>query len=278
MREYRWGIGLVLAAIVLIALTMPSGMSDGLKGFTREALSPLQYAVSGVSLRLKEAVDVIRGISTAALTHKELVAEVAHLRNDHMELERLRTENRALRRSLVFTEKHRQTLMPCEVIGRDISGWWRTIRVSMGRRHGVSMHDAVITYDGLIGKVIALSDSTADVLLIADPTCRIAGLVAGSGLHGVVYGQGTRRGQIVLRMDYLNKDGALKQGDKVFTSGLGGIFPADLLIGYIEEIYRDELGLYQYAELAPAASMGNIDIAFIIREEYPPSDEEEGRR
>jgi rod shape-determining protein MreC len=65
-------------------------------------------------------------------------------------------------------------------------------------------------------------------------------------------------------MDFILKDADIQRGDEVVTSGLGGVYPAGLLIGYVGRVYRDRTGLFQYADIVPAADLRSLDVVFVV--------------
>ena len=75
------------------------------------------------------------------------------------------------------------------------------------------------------------------------------------------------KGYPVVRMEFIHKDTPVRVGDEVVTSGLGGVFPRDVLIGYIETIHTDEAGLYQIADILPQAVINLTDVVFVSEEE-----------
>ena len=117
----------------------------------------------------------------------------------------------------------------------------------------------------MASRALSLSAHSADVLLLSDPSCRLSALVPRSDAHGVLFGRRVRRGgQPVYRMEFIDKDADLKVGDEVVTSGLGGLFPGGLLVGYIETVEDDRSGLYQVADVLPAADLGHLRVVFVV--------------
>lgn len=268
MRERSVVVWVVLAAVLLAVLNLPASVSQRVKSVLREGLAPLQQAVTGVTRKLSETGRAIRGIGDMADENRLMAAELVYLRNEVRDLKPLEEENLELRRQLEFTRRSPRKLIACEVIARDISGWWHTIRLNRGTGDGVVADMAVVTLDGLVGKTIQVSSRTADVLLISDPSCRVSARIARTGSFGVVVGTGeTGGGRVVCVMEFMNKNVPILEGDEVLTSGLGGVFPKGLLIGYVERVYRDEAGLFQRADVVPKADLGVLTYVFAVQEE-----------
>jgi len=268
MRDRGFVLWVVLAAVLLTVLNLPGPVSREAKAIFREGVVPLQRALSTFSRKISHGFTSVRGIGDLVDQNQLMSAELVHLRNEVRDLQLLETENCELRKQLQFIERSPRKLISCEVIARDISGWWQTIRLSKGASEGVAPDMAVVTLDGLIGKIISGSSRTADVLLISDPSCKVSAQIVRTGSFGVLRGtggSGSRRP--VCAMEFINKNLTIQEGDEVVTSGLGGVFPKGLLIGYVERIYPDDTGLFQRADVLPKADLDVLDYVFVVAEE-----------
>jgi len=264
LRDRKFILLLTLASILLVLLNLPAPVSRKVESSVREGISPLQQAVSGFGARIKEALIALRGLGGLARENRELSSEMVRLQNETRLLRSLAAENSELRKQLGFAQRNVNEYIPCEVTGRDVSGWWQTIRLSKGVGDRVGENRAVISAEGLVGKTIDVSVHTADVLLISDPACKVSAKISRTGAFGIVTGRGVSpRGRAVCRMEFINKNISVLPGDEVFTSGLGGVFPQGLLIGYVEKVYTDRDGLYQSAEIEPKADLGMVSYVFV---------------
>ena len=135
---------------------------------------------------------------------------------------------------------------------------------------------AVTSIDGLIGRTTAVARHSCDVLLITDPSCKVACKVVRNGAFGIMQGAGIALGGgVSLEMlasakpcdlDYVSTTYELQPRDVVHTSGLGGVFPEGLPVGRVGEVRLDPSGLYQQAEILPSANIGAIKYAFVVIE------------
>lgn len=271
-----WAIALLLTLVLLIF-----GSTRGwLHRSAREGTYPfengaawLKYRVWGRAVRLWTASGVLsRNIS--------LEAEISRLRMDAAMLEQVASENSELRRQLGLPPREQGRLEPCLVLSSGGStGWWRQVRLNKGEAHGLAVGDAVLTVDGLVGRVAALSGSTADVRLITDANSRIAcqldpvspetGVV-----RGILQGSGWRAGPAELpeflhvieplRLRYLDRDVKPPPRTRVVTSGLGGGLPAGLLVGYLLDSAVDENVLYRTGDVMPATDVNALSLVFVL--------------
>ncbi len=265
MRERGVIVWIGLLALLLVLLNLPLPLARQAKAAVREGLAPLHEALAGLALRVREAAGTVRGLGGLARQNRELQAETFRLRNELRALQAQGLENVELRELLGFRARTAYPLVACEVIARDASGWWQAVRLNRGLRDGVGIDRAVVTPDGLAGRTFDATANTCDVLLLSDPNCRVSAHLPRSGSFGVVAGQGVGHdGAVRFRMDFINRNHEVRPGDEVVTSGLGGVFPADLSIGYVEAVETDESGLYRRAIILPKADIGRLRHAFVL--------------
>lgn len=265
VREKRFLVWMAFAVIMIAALSLPSALQSRIGDVSREVVAPLQSGLSIFGSRLREASLAIRGLGGMAAQNREMSQELTRLRNEVRVGRALASENRRLRAALQLRQTYPDELIPSEVVARDITGWWRTVRVAKDSGVEVPVNSTAITADGLVGKVVSSSRNTADILLVSDPTCRVSVRIERVGVSGVLSGvHSLGKGRALCRLDFINKDVEVRVGDEVVTSGLGGIFPKGLLVGRIARVYRGPAGLYQYADVVPSADLSNLNIVFLI--------------
>ncbi len=266
----------VAAGLALLLLfNLPGGCTARIKGIFKDPLTPLQKGFVKISQSLKEGIGAVRGLGGLLEENSRLSEEVIYLQAKQVELENLEQENRHLQDQLDFYNRQKHPLIPCQVTARTISGWWQSMRLDKGRTQGVEANRAVISPDGLVGRTAEVSAHTADVLLLSDPACKVSARVSRTGSFGLVTGRGVNSmGYPVARMQFIHKDAPVQAGDAVVTSGLGGVFPKNILIGYIENVVTEETGLYQVADIIPKAVTELMDVVFVAAKEENAEAEE----
>ncbi len=268
MKDRRWIALCAIGLIVLAMMNLSDSASLRVKGVVRDGISPLQGVLRGGVRELREIFRYIRGIGDLALENRALSEEIVYLRGEMRMARELDRDNQMLRDSLEFVRRFPNRLISCEVVGRDSTGWWQTVRLDKGASSGVTEGRAVITPDGLIGRTVSVSDRTADVLLLSDPSCKVSVRLDRSGVFGVVSGLGNKPGeQPACRMDYILRDADVVEGDEVVTSGMGGLFPKGLIVGRVQRLEMSEGGLYQVAWVESAAPLGELEYAFVTATE-----------
>ncbi|MGF1569750.1 MAG: rod shape-determining protein MreC [Nodosilinea sp.] len=144
----------------------------------------------------------------------------------------LENQNRALQTLDTYETSLTGPGVTAAVIGRAADHWWQQVVVNQGSRHGVAPGHVVTGPGGLVGRVVAVSPSTARVLLISDPTSRVGAKVSRSRVMGVVRGQSNNR----VIMEFFEKSPDVKAGDVIVTSSYSRLFPRDVPIGRIESL------------------------------------------
>jgi rod shape-determining protein MreC len=199
------------------------------------------------------------------------------LREENRELKRLvsglRQENNRLREA-VLAEERLKKLSPvqseypsrsivAQVYGRDPSSWFKTVLVDKGGENEISKDLAVVAADGLVGRVMEVSAHTAKVLLITDPNSAVDVILQRSRSQAIMEG---RRDEACI-LKYVQKSDDVQVGDKVITSGMGGIFPKGILTGTVTKVDRKRQGIFQYVEVTPAVDFSRLEEVLILGEE-----------
>lgn len=266
---------IILAVVILLNLPVPASLQ--LKAGTQDALVPFQNLLTFLLIRGRNLVAVVSGESMGGPEVTDLLTENAQLRYELEQMEEIRRDNVALRKMFAFRNRQSRQLQLAEIISRgDVGGWWHTVTLNRGSRNGVLPQAAVITTEGLVGRVLTVSRRTSIVLMITDPACRVSCRIAGSDAFGVVSGTGVAfdgeahlqmlTAPEPLRMSYVSRNYEVERGDTVVTSGLGGVFPEGLIVGDVLKSDVDASGLYQRFRVSPAAHLATLRYVFVVGE------------
>jgi len=236
----------------------------------------LKLAVGGLFLPLFGLAGSAQGLADqggqALVSRRALLRQVAQLQEEN---QRLRAqvqqgdlalrENNRLRQLLGWQQQSPWRLKPARVIARDTANWWQTVRIDVGQRDGVRPDSPVLTAEGLVGRVSEVAHTTSQVVLIGDPKCRVAVVVRETGEHGVV--SAASRGVLdhrLMDLTHLPRNSALKPGQTVYTSGLGGVFPAGLPVGAIVDSQSVAYGLYREARVKMAVDSSRLEEVMVL--------------
>lgn len=170
------------------------------------------------------------------------------------------SENNRLRKLLSLKEHSSAKLISAEIIGRDPLGWFKTVLINKGASAGIKKNQAVITPQGIVGRILDAADDTAKVLLITDINSSVDALVQRTRARGIVGGRASN----LCELKYVSVSDDVGLGDLVVTSGLCGIFSRGLPIGRVGRIEKDSLGLFRHVELTPSASLNRLEEVCVI--------------
>lgn len=192
--------------------------------------------------------------------NKILRENIENLEKGLLNLQELRLENERLKQLLGFSKSGKRKVVPAMVIARDPLGLRDAIIIDKGKRHNVRKDMVVISGNGLVGRVRESGWGIARVLLITDRDSVVSGIVQRTRHEGAVVGMGS-----VLIMKYLDLNCDVEEGDKVISSGFGGVFEKGILIGEVVSVDKDVSGLYLNATIKPEVDMLRLEEVLVIR-------------
>jgi len=188
----------------------------------------------------------------------KLVDENARIRGELEGAKRDAQRAAQLEKLLALKDRSKVPSLAARVIGAESSPFFRVLRIRLDRGEDeVKPGMPVLAPEGVVGRVQRVAGPYCDVLLAVDPKCAIDAVISRTGARGILRGVAAEdryRG----RIEYLLKKDEVEVGDLVVTSGIGGPFPRDLPLGAVSKVTKNEVGLYQEAEVAPAVDFGRL--------------------
>lgn len=254
----------VLGAGLLLVL-LPSRLNDQLKRAVGWFYLPLVGAANGVEEIGHQSRAYITPRSSLLSEIVRLRQEVQRFRVREFQLAGLHRQNARFRKLVEWQVQQPWNLKLGRVIGDDPANWWRGVTLDIGGDDGIRVDDAVLTEQGLIGKVVSVSAGRSKVALLGDPNCRVAAVIEDSGHGGIVTptGQGAINRRIV-ELKHLPSDSNLEPGGEVSTSGAGGVFPSGIPIGRLIDSQSYDFGLYSGARVRLLADLDRLDYVWVI--------------
>jgi len=240
----------------------PKRVQDLQTGFLN-LLSPFLKTGSGMQLKVAEFTEGVKTLQQLEAEVRELRVENNHLKASNQLLRDLSEENERFRAALGYIERSNYQLLPARVISRDSSTWWNTVKINRGSEHGIEPDMAVLTDQGLVGKTTTVGSSVTVVLLLVDESCKVAANVQGTPAQGILAGSRssmTNKPSVVL--GFLSRDADLTEGQRVYSSGVGGVFPPGIFLGTVKDFEIREL--QGQAEVVPAVDFGKLQDVFVV--------------
>ena len=261
---------------ILIFLLALSLISANLH--SRDNMSFFESLVVGITAPVQKVVwgvidgigSIWRGYFYLVGLEKENQALKKELQDLKLQMNRYREAdlaNQRLRALLNFKKSIATPLLPAQLVAFDPSGWFQTILIDKGRNDGVVQDMAVVSAEGLVGRVIGVSNHHAKVLLILDGNSAVDAYIQRSRARGVLVGLGRE----LCLLKYVQRNEDVQVGDKVISSGMGGVFPKGLLVGTVQEVVRGSSGLFQRVEVEPAVNFSRLEEVMVVIQ--PPAEE-----
>ena len=258
---------LIIAAILLVSL--------GGAGVLRPVLSLVTAPLAPAGRALTSGVQSVVGRAQqrqdyAALEDKleEYERIIADLQEEVVYLREIERDYDRLSGLVDYKAQHLdQNLVTADVIGRDTSSYNRWIIINRGTRDGIRVGNPVISNLGLVGRVERAVASMSWVRLVNDPGSAVNARLQKAGAEGTVIGQ--LQGD--LRMEYIPQEAVVEPGDVIVTSGLGGTFPANVVIGHVRSVRRQQATFFQAATVRPAVDFDDLRMVAVVTA-FEPAD------
>ena len=192
--------------------------------------------------------------------NQRLKQEIGLMKRQLFEAEELYLENIRLRELLDFKERSVYSLTAASVIGYDPSNLTSIIIINKGQRQGIKKDYAVITNDGLVGRIIEVGKQTSKALLIDDINSGVAALVQRSRQNGLV--SGTLGRELILQ--YLPPEADVQVSDLVITSGLSGLYPKGIFIGKVKDVEKEKTPPAIFVTIQPSADLTKLEEVLVV--------------
>jgi len=222
--------------------------------------SPIQNLLTSTTSYVSDAFDHYFFLVETSKENDRLLLKVNLLSKKNNELiER----NKLLERSdnlIEFLDKDERPFVIAKVIGYDATQWSKVIFINRGTNHKVQKNSSVMNNAGVIGHVIHSSPNSSKVLLITDSRSAVDSLFQETRESGITVGTGEN----ICEMKFVSISAKINLGDKVISSGLGGVFPKGLVVGRVVDIVKQSQELFQDIMVEPSADLSNIEEVIVL--------------
>ena len=263
---------LVIVAVFLVGIMAYAGANGRLTAAPQELLSvvltPLQKVTSALSGGAASVWEKYTSIDDVMDRNEQLEAENAELRQQMVDYDRIKAENDAYKALARIQDTNSEaSYVSAFVIGRDPLDEFGGFTLDQGSTDGVAVNDAIISDRGyLLGVVVEVDATSCKVMPILHPSFNAAGVISRTREPGSITGRAgyAADGQCVLTN--LDRATEARKGDQVITTGLGGVFPANLLVGTVQEVVPEQSGKSSSAVILPGADPRTVKHVFIVTE------------
>lgn len=263
---------LVIVAVFLVGIMAYAGANGRLTAAPQELLSvvltPLQKVTSALSGGAASVWEKYTSIDDVMDRNEQLEAENAELRQQMVDYDRIKAENDAYKALARIQDTNSEaSYVSAFVIGRDPLDEFGGFTLDQGSTDGVAVNDAIISDRGyLLGVVVEVDATSCKVMTSLHPSFNAAGVISRTRENGIITGSAdyAADGQCVLTN--LDRATEARKGDQVITTGLGGVVPANLLVGTVQEVVPEQSGKSSSAVILPGADPRTVKHVFIITE------------
>ena len=263
---------LVIVAVFLVGIMAYAGANGRLTAAPQELLSvvltPFQTVTSALSGGAASVWEKYTSIDDVMDRNEQLEAENAELRQQMVDYDRIKAENDAYKALARIQDTNSEaSYVSAFVIGRDPLDEFGGFTLDQGSTDGVAVNDAIISDRGyLLGVVVEVDATSCKVMTILHPSFNAAGVISRTRENGIITGSADYAADGQCMLTNLDRATEARKGDQVITTGLGGVFPANLLVGTVQEVVPEQSGKSSSAVILPGADPRTVKHVFIITE------------
>jgi len=261
-------VGVLFLQVLGLAVQVKRGNNNSEEKDTRlirvwavGALSPFERGIvwlQNSSGNIWHNYFYLRGVRAE---NRQLKEQIEHMRLEQVRLTEDASQARRLQTLLAFKEQFIAKTVAAQVIGSSGSDLSRVVYIDKGKNDGIDREMAVITADGIVGKVLLVYPNEAQVLLISDQSSGVGAILENSRLQGVL--RGSANGEVVL--ERIMSDEAVQPGETVLTSGGDQIFPKGLHLGTVTKVGAGK-DLFLNIKIRPAADLSKLEEVLVLTE------------
>lgn len=238
----------------------PSRM-DFLQRSVTETVSPPVQFLGRIFTGIEEFLRDYIWFKNLRGENAELKKQVAELESKIATYHEAFVENMRLRRLLDFKTSVKAETVAARVIMHDLTGWFQTLMIDKGFKDGITPDMPVVNDEGVIGRILDVSDRHSRVLLITDPGSSVDAVVQRNRVRGILSGKDANG----CLLKYVRSNLDIQQGDLLISSGKDGVFPKGLRLGVIQASYKDPVDLFQKIEVKPLVRLSALEEVLIIK-------------
>lgn len=259
-------IVLSVAFLGLIIFTFKDENKNIIESSAGAAINPIQKIAYTINQKAKDFVDLCLNFSTVKEENKRLTVENADLKKQLLEYSDLKNENDQLRKVLKFKDsKNNYNYVGANIIGYSGGNILGGYIVDKGKDSGIEKGMIVIAAEGLVGQVTSVGSNWSIINTILNENVAVSVKVESTKENtGILRAHRQSNGEAICKVENLPIDSNIKVGDVIATSGLGQIYPKDILVGKVLSIEEDKVNVMKSAVIKPAVDFDKLEELFIV--------------
>lgn len=269
LRKNKLAVTVIVLSVAFLGIIVYSfkspdkGVVDSAAG---TALNPIQKVAYTINSNLKNFVDLCLNFGTVKEENKNLIAENAKLKNDLLKYSNLKEENDNLRKSLKFQqENNNYNYIATNIIGYSGGNMLDGYVVDKGSDSGIKTGMVVIAADGLVGQVTSVGSNWSIIKSILNENIAVAVKVNDTKENtGILKGYRKGTNEAEAKVENLPLTSAVKEGDTIMTSGLGMIYPKNIMVGKVKSVQDDKVNVMKTAVVEPAVDFNKLEDLYIV--------------
>lgn len=247
---------LIVAILLIVAIYLAiSRNQDGISKLR-------QFSVATVSV-LQTPLSQVRIYRQALNTNVYLKRQNILLQDELSKLRSLKQENEELRDLLDFHEQSQLDLIPVKVVGKELNSINNSLTITPGAKAGIKKDMPLVNSDGLLGKVVLVTDNYAQVMPYLNTLYKVSAKVQNNNAPGIVSWEGNRKNELVMNFVPLTVD--VDEGAVIETSGFSNQYPPNIPIGVVTKIEQERGKETQRIYLEPTASIYDVAEGFVVK-------------
>ena len=260
-------VGVILTIVFLIILVFLSNLKIEKMSYIENAFSkivmPIQNGFTYIKNKIQSNNGYFADLDELKKENSELKQKNSDLEESLRKLEMTESENKTLKEYLKLSEQYKQfETVPAYIINKDISNYSKIYVINAGSKSGIQKNMIVISAEGLVGHIISVTETTAKVQTIIDSSNVVSSTVENSGDNVICRGMLENK---KLKATYVSTTTTLNQGEKLYTSGMGGIYPKGIYIGSIKEIIETKNITDRFFYVETAVDFDNLETVLVIK-------------
>lgn len=267
-----WLVTLLFANLVIMAFYARDTSTNQrlFRVWMQAAASPVQSVSSKASGAGSSLISQIINFRSTAVENDQLKQRLSQTELELQNARQAAVENERLRGLLDLKQQIGYQQLAARVIARDSSVWFNTVTINRGSSSGVALNMPVVTAGGIVGRVIAVSPVTAQIMMITDEKAAagaIVGQVNGSGALGSIRGMGETD---LVEMRYVSELQKVVVGDHILTTGQDGIYPPGLKVGEVVQVTPGTSSQAHQIFVRPGARLDQLEEVVVLLYHPPP--------